>query len=75
MLLRGTTQEEAHAIMERTRQQIEQHTFSHQHQAMAVTISVGLTPYQAGYRCMDDWLLCVDQRLYEAKRRGRNRIA
>jgi len=42
---------------------------------MAVTISVGLTPYQKGYRCMDDWLLCVDQRLYEAKRRGRNRIA
>ena len=41
----------------------------------AVTISVGLTPYQMGYRCMDDWLLCVDQRLYEAKRQGRNRIA
>ncbi|MDX7901582.1 sensor domain-containing diguanylate cyclase [Aeromonas media] len=75
MLLRGTTLEEARAIMDRTRQQIEQHPFLHQHQAIAVTISVGLTPYQMSYRCMDDWLLCVDQRLYEAKRQGRNRIA
>lgn len=75
MLLRGTTQEEAHAIMDRTRQQIERHPFLHPRQGIAVTISVGLTPYQTEYRCMDDWLLCVDQRLYEAKRQGRNRIA
>ena len=27
------------------------------------------------YRRMDDWLQCVDQRLYEAKRWGRNRVA
>lgn len=75
MLLRGTALEEAHAIMERTRQLVEQHTFRYQHQAITVTISVGLTPYQMSYRRMDDWLLCVDQRLYEAKRLGRNQIS
>ena len=75
MLLRGTTLEEAHAIMERIRQLVEQHSFAYQRQAIAVTISVGLTPYQMSYRCMDDWLQCVDQRLYEAKRWGRNRVA
>ena len=75
MLLRGTTLEEARAIMERIRQLVEQHSFLYQHQTITVTISLGLTPYQMSYRCMDDWLLCVDQRLYEAKRQGRNRIA
>ena len=75
MLLRGTTLEEARAIMERIRQLVEQHSFLYQQQTITVTISLGLTPYQMSYRCMDDWLLCVDQRLYEAKRRGRNRIA
>ncbi|MGE6108103.1 GGDEF domain-containing protein [Aeromonas sobria] len=75
MLLRHTALEAAHGIMERTRQQIANHPFLHQRQEIAVTISAGITPYQMSYRCMDDWLQCVDQRLYEAKRRGRNRIA
>ena len=75
LLLRGTTLEEAHTIMERIRRQVEQHTFLYQHQAITVTISVGLTPYQMSYRRMDDWLQCVDQRLYEAKRRGRNPVS
>ncbi|MGS3139465.1 GGDEF domain-containing protein [Aeromonas sanarellii] len=75
MLLRGTTLEEAHAIMERIRQLVEQHSFAYQRQAITVTISVGLTPYQMSYRRMDDWLQCVDQRLYEAKRWGRNQVA
>ena len=75
LLLRGTTLEEAHTIMERIRRQVEQHTFLYQHQAITVTISVGLTPYQMSYRRMDDWLQCVDQRLYEAKRRGRNQVS
>jgi methyl-accepting chemotaxis protein len=75
MLLRGTTLEEARAIMERIRQLVEQHSFLYQHQTITVTISLGLTAYQMGYRRMDDWLQCVDQRLYEAKRRGRNRVA
>ena len=75
LLLRGTTLEEAHVIMERTRQLVERHHFAYQQQAITVTISVGLTAYQMGYRRMDDWLQCVDQRLYEAKRRGRNRVA
>ena len=75
MLLRGVGLEEAHAIMERTRQLVERHHFVYQQQAITVTISVGLTSYQMGYRRMDDWLQCVDQRLYEAKRRGRNRVA
>ncbi|MGS3182265.1 diguanylate cyclase [Aeromonas taiwanensis] len=75
MLLRGVGLEEAHVIMERTRQLVERHHFAYQQQAITVTISVGLTAYQMGYRRMDDWLQCVDQRLYEAKRRGRNRVA
>ncbi|MFM4963395.1 diguanylate cyclase [Aeromonas bivalvium] len=75
LLLRGTSLEEAHGIMERTRLQIANHPFLHRRQEIAVTISAGITPYQMRYRCMDDWLQCVDQRLYEAKRRGRNRIA
>ncbi|QXB56515.1 MULTISPECIES: diguanylate cyclase [Aeromonas] len=75
MLLRGVGLEEAHVIMERTRQLVERHHFVYQQQAITVTISVGLTSYQMGYRRMDDWLQCVDQRLYEAKRRGRNRVA
>lgn len=75
LLLRGAPLEDARHIMERIRLQIEHHPFQHQGQGIVVTISVGLTPYQPSYHCMDDWLQCVDQRLYEAKRLGRNRIS
>ncbi|MGB6188271.1 MAG: diguanylate cyclase [Aeromonas molluscorum] len=75
MLLRGATLKDAQEVMDRTRQQIEHHVFLHHDQSIAVTISVGLTPYQPSYHCMDDWLQCVDLRLYDAKRQGRNRIA
>lgn len=44
MLLRGTTLEEARAIMERIRQLVEQHSFLYQQQTITVTISLGLTP-------------------------------
>jgi hypothetical protein len=54
--------------MDRTRQQMEQHPFLHQHQPIP-SPSAWASPLSDGLPRMDDWLLCVDQRLYEAKRR------
>lgn len=75
LLLRGTVAEEATSLMERLRIEIERHSFRHQGVVIPVTISVGLTPFLPDYHTMDDWIQCVDQHLYEAKRRGRNRVS
>lgn len=75
MLLRGVTLGDAQSLMDHLRQKIERHPFLYQERQIAVTISVGVTPYQPDYQRVDDWLQCVDLRLYEAKRLGRNRIA
>ncbi|MNE90492.1 putative diguanylate cyclase AdrA [compost metagenome] len=75
MLLRGVTLGDAQSLMDHLRQKIERHPFLYQDRQIAVTISVGVTPYQPDYQRVDDWLQCVDLRLYEAKRLGRNRIA
>ncbi len=74
MLLRDTSIADAQYVMDRTRQRIERHPFKYQDRSIAVTISIGLAPYQPSYRGVDDWIHLADEHLYKAKRQGRNRI-
>lgn len=75
LLLRNVALEEATSLMEHLRMQIEQHVFRYKGMGIPVTISIGLSPFLPDYHSMDDWIQCVDQHLYESKRRGRNRVS
>ncbi len=76
LLLRGTTLEEAHTIISasgarwRSTPSLYAAPGDHRHHQRGAQ-----RPIKTSYRRMDDWLQCVDQRLYEAKRRGRNQVS
>jgi diguanylate cyclase (GGDEF)-like protein len=40
-----------------------------------LTISIGIARWQASFRGIDDWIAAADTQLYQAKARGRNRVA
>jgi two-component system, cell cycle response regulator len=76
ILLPETTQENGTLVAERLRQVIERHLFQYEGKAFPVTISLGvaattgdqtLTPH--------DLIRLADEKLYQAKNGGRNRVA
>ena len=73
-LLPETERKGGMEVAEKLRESIEQTEFIHRTEAVAVTISIGVT--QAGADDPDPEVLFdrVDQALYKAKRRGRNRV-
>lgn len=66
---------EATAIADRVCQDIENHDWSRLGDGLKVTVSVGVTcAREAGAGGLGELLRLADQRLYEAKRGGRNRV-
>jgi diguanylate cyclase (GGDEF)-like protein len=70
ILLPQTTNEEAVAIAERIRHNIEQTRFEHR----VVTSSIGIASCSAELCVSADLVAAADKALYEAKRKGRNRV-
>ena len=71
-LLSGATDEEARQVAERIRKEVEQIRFRPDERTVPLTVSIG------GIDCapeatVSDLMRVADRRLYEAKRRGRNR--
>jgi diguanylate cyclase (GGDEF)-like protein len=68
-------QEDALEVGERLRQLVEQQAFSFDGLALPLTISVGVANIQGGEPVSPTELLeRADEKLYEAKRLGRNRV-
>lgn len=71
MLLPDATPEAAEQIAERLRQQVEQTVIA---PAGPITISLGVAHWPAHAATISEVLKAADQRLYQAKHSGRNRV-
>jgi len=73
--LSGYTRERASALAERLRTLVEQQAFCCEGDQIRVTISVGVAGCEGdGLLPPEDLIRQADENLYEAKRRGRNRV-
>ncbi|MEQ8280842.1 MAG: GGDEF domain-containing protein [Deltaproteobacteria bacterium] len=73
LLLRNTPLESAFIVAERVRREIEALEVTHDGRRIPCTASVGLAALTASMRRPTDLIEAADQRLYQAKRKGRNR--
>ncbi len=73
LLLRNTPLEGAFIVAERVRREIESLEVTHDGRRIPCTASVGLATLTASMRRPTDLIEAADQRLYQAKRKGRNR--
>ncbi|MGE5625360.1 MAG: diguanylate cyclase [Bacillota bacterium] len=68
-----TTHENARAVCEKIRKQVEDYDWSRLQPGLAVTLSVGVAAAPPVYD-VDALIAAADEKLYEAKRGGRNRV-
>lgn len=73
VLLRGANLEHAHTIAERIRTGVKEDGAALALPGLCLTVSIGLALHQPG-EALDECIRAADQRLYEAKAAGRNRI-
>jgi diguanylate cyclase len=73
VLLTAAPVEQATAALERVRQAVERHDWAGIQPGLAVTVSGGLASFRPG-ESATDLVSRADEALYEAKRRGRNRL-
>lgn len=74
VLLPETGLEGARALAEKLREKIEQSSFVFQNETISVTISVGVSRLEESHKSSTDLVKSADEKLYEAKRGGRNRV-
>jgi two-component system cell cycle response regulator len=74
ILLPETSLEGAVSLAESLRSRVAEHRFVFQAEAIPVTISIGCAMLAPGDRVASDLIQRVDEKLYEAKRTGRNRV-
>ena len=75
MALPETTIEQAYQACERLRRIVAEHPFQYNSQRIPLTVSVGVTVSKPGLDCPEELIRAADDKLYEAKRTGRNRVA
>ncbi len=73
VLLRSTRLEHAFIVAERIRRAIETLEITHQGRRIPCTASVGVVPMTASTARAPDLIEAAQERLYQAKRKGRNR--
>lgn len=73
VLLRATRVEDAFVTAERIRRAVESLEVSHQGRRIPCTASVGVAPLGKGINGAPDLVEAAEERLYHAKRKGRNR--
>jgi two-component system cell cycle response regulator len=74
LLLPETGLEGARALADSIRQMVQQHGFVFQNEQIAVTISLGCACLTEDERTVQDLIQRADEKLYEAKHQGRNRV-
>ena len=74
LLLPETNMEGARALAEGLREKTEQSRFVFQNETIPVTISIGVAMLVDNHKTSLDLIKAADERLYEAKRSGRNRV-
>jgi two-component system, cell cycle response regulator len=74
IILPETTREGAGALAEGLRERIEQSRFTFQSEVIRVTISIGVAMLHENDRASMDLIKRADEKLYEAKHGGRNRV-
>jgi diguanylate cyclase (GGDEF)-like protein len=75
LLLEGMAGGQALAVAEQVRQRIQALPFEHEGTRIPLTMSAGVTSYPAILaKTAAELILFADEALYEAKRRGRNRV-
>ena len=74
IILPETTLDGAVELAERLRQQVHDHTFVFQQDKIKVTVSLGCAVLSEDDRNAGELLRRADERLYEAKNSGRNRV-
>jgi diguanylate cyclase (GGDEF)-like protein len=75
VLCRGTGRAAANTLAERIRTAVADHQFIFNEEPITLTISIGVaTSAEKSVASTDDLLALADQRLYQAKSNGRNRV-
>jgi diguanylate cyclase (GGDEF)-like protein len=75
IVLPETTQDNGHLVAERVRQLVERHPFQYEGKTYQVTISMGVSATSGGQTLTPhDLIRQADEKLYQAKNAGRNRV-
>ena len=61
------------SILEQLRQKVQETPFSYQGHSFTVTVTIGVSSYQAG-QPLDEWIRSADDKLYEGKAANKNRV-
>jgi diguanylate cyclase (GGDEF)-like protein len=75
LVLPETRLDGAQAYAEALRKMIEEHDFRFEDQHLHITVSVGVAAFDPDMVRPTDLVAAADEKLYEAKRAGRNRVA
>jgi diguanylate cyclase (GGDEF)-like protein len=74
IILPKTTLAEARAIAEQIRKKTEEHPFMLRQESTSITVSVGVSNLPIDTSDDEELIRVADQRLYEAKKLGRNKV-
>ena len=74
ILLSNTEIKDAVAVAERLREKVEELQVRYNEEEISVTISLGVTQLTADRNTLQELIAVVDQALYGAKQKGRNRV-
>ena len=74
LVLPETTLKGAVQYAESLRASIEEHEFYHEDRLLKVTVSIGVAAYSGEMNAPKDLVKSADEKLYSAKRSGRNRV-